>query len=605
VAYLGDQDDGFDASAATNPATSQVAGGDGGDTLTGSPQFDELLGDGPNSGQEGSIYEYDPSGDGDDTINGGGGGATIYGGAGGDTVVGGAGFDFLAYSNRTQPGTKPVVADPDGAVADDGEDSDGDGQADEGDSIGTGVEGVGGGSGDDRLRAAAATESLSGNGGDDVLDGGLAAVAATSFFGGQGDDAVSYASRPGTGRLVVRLDDINEDGTDGDGDGVGEENDDVKADVESVIGGGGDDLLVGDEPDPSPGTDDGNDRLDGRGGADVLQGLGGVDRAVYSTRTAGEALVADPDGVADDGTPGLDGPSTGTRDDIRPDVEGIEGGAGADRLVGDGGANQLDGGGGDDRLVGTAGADRLLGRAGTDLLDGGIGPDSISGGQGAADRTTYASRLSSQPVTVDVDSSADDGGSADANGDRVTTDVEQLVGGSGADTLTGSTAANHLDGGPGGDRLFGAAGADSLLGRAGNDLLDGGGGPDDMSGGSDGGDRASYATRTAPVTVDLDASADDGGSADGRADRVRPDIEQLAGGSRGDALTGSSAANILDGGLGADTLLGLGGSDSLLARDGVSDTRVDCGGGVDLARLDRLPRDPVSRIAGCESAPRG
>jgi hypothetical protein len=51
------------------------------------------------------------------------------------------------------------------------------------------------------------------------------------------------------------------------------------------------------------------------------------------------------------------------------------------------------------------------------------------------------------------------------------------------------------------------------------------------------------------------------------------------------------------------------GNDDLRARDGASDTRINCDGGsspgtADKADLDLLPEDPDSAVTGCESKTR-
>jgi serralysin len=57
-------------------------------------------------------------------------------------------------------------------------------------------------------------------------------------------------------------------------------------------------------------------------------------------------------------------------------------------------------------------------------------------------------------------------------------DIENAIGGSGADSLIGNTLANRLAGGAGADTLSGGAGADTLDGGSGADSLDGGAGVD-------------------------------------------------------------------------------------------------------------------------------
>ena len=59
-------------------------------------------------------------------------------------------------------------------------------------------------------------------------------------------------------------------------------------------------------------------------------------------------------------------------------------------------------------------------------------------------------------MSVTIDDLADDGGDADGPAgarDNVATDVENLVGGDGDDTLAGSAGRNDLNGGPGADSL--------------------------------------------------------------------------------------------------------------------------------------------------------
>lgn len=59
-----------------------------------------------------------------------------------------------------------------------------------------------------------------------------------------------------------------------------------------------------------------------------------------------------------------------------------------------------------------------------------------------------------------------------------TCDIENAVGGGGADSITGNDLANVLSGGSGNDTILGLAGTDLLNGGAGNDRLDGGDGVD-------------------------------------------------------------------------------------------------------------------------------
>ncbi|HZB77554.1 MAG TPA: hypothetical protein VE526_15085, partial [Solirubrobacteraceae bacterium] len=166
----------------------------------------------------------------------------------------------------------------------------------------------------------------------------------------------------------------------------------------TIAGGAGDDRVRGsaggDALFPGPGDDRANggpgaDLLDADGGADDLAGGGGFDKLGYERRTTG--VHVDLEGDADDGSPG-------EGDRVRPDVESVVGGEGADELVGndrrnvlDGGAEGIDvllGGDGDDYLRVHGASSRLEGGAGDDVLwsnkpgtfDGGAGHDHVHAG---------------------------------------------------------------------------------------------------------------------------------------------------------------------------------------------------------------------------------
>ncbi|NTW83786.1 MAG: hypothetical protein HGB36_10545, partial [Chlorobiaceae bacterium] len=62
--------------------------------------------------------------------------------------------------------------------------------------------------------------------------------------------------------------------------------------------------------------------------------------------------------------------------------------------------------------------------------------------------------------------------------------IENILGGTGNDTLTGDGSANYLYGGDGADSLAGGAGNDTLAGGGGNDSLAGGASNDVLLGGA-------------------------------------------------------------------------------------------------------------------------
>ncbi len=406
-----------------------VIGGFGNDILLGGAPINVLTG-----------------GPGRDSLDGEAANDTLDGGAGSDTLAGGAGTDVVSYAGRSLPLTVTLDGQP------------GDGEALEDDEVRTDVESVTGGSGNDTLTGGPLADTLSGgagadtlaggggadvlNGddGDDILEGG---AGGDTHAGGAGFDTADYSAR--TAAVTADLDGAADDGETA-------EVDNVRPDVERLLGGAGNDTLTGNNATNVLSGAAGDDVLDpGRGASDLMLGGDGIDTVSYATRTL--PVTADADGVADDGEAG-DAHTIGT------DVENLTGGSG------------------NDRLAGTAGANTLSGGSGNDVLDGGAGPDLLLGGAGT-DTADYASR--SAHVVADPDGAADDGEVGE--GDTIETDVESLAGGSGDDQLTGALGTNILSGGAGADVLDGAQGDDDLDGGDGSDDLTGGSGADLLRGG--------------------------------------------------------------------------------------------------------------------------
>jgi Ca2+-binding RTX toxin-like protein len=245
-----------------------------------------------------------------------------------------------------------------------------------------GPAGITGGPGNDVLDGGTAqevlvgdqgTDTLNGNGGDDFLEDGLTTAStdeldADVFNGGPGTDWASY--RSGSQAVEVTLNSVPDDGRSGEGD-------DVRSDVENLLGGSGSDELAGDTDANVLSGNGGDDLLVEAGGpantdaldVDTFIGGPGVDTVSYSDATA--SVRVDLDNVADDGR---QAPNEG--DNVQSDVENVTGGAGNDALFGDADAN---------RLIGNAGADIVSGDAGNDVLRGNAGADALNGGPGAAD----------------------------------------------------------------------------------------------------------------------------------------------------------------------------------------------------------------------------
>jgi Ca2+-binding RTX toxin-like protein len=491
---------------------------------------------------------------------------------------------------------------------------------------GPGNDVISGGTGRDIIAGAAGDDVMSGGGGDDFLR-------ADTVAGQEGPTASLCTADPGS---------------------AGGSN--------TLEGGPGSDLLVG---------DDGRDVLRGGPGADVEFGRPGDD-----TMDGGEG---------EDLLVGLDGQDTL---DGGPDTDVLSGGDGSDRLQGGGGADDLalpvllvvDHGGpveasleyGDDLMDGGDGDDRLFAGPGDRTVSYGLDTDQRAGGRAEAngadtlvggagvDQVSYVNREIS--VSISLNGQPDDG--APGEGDNVASDVERLTGGTkddavsggpgndtmeggpgsdrlsgldGADTLDGGAAdegAEVLSGGPGADALRGGPGPDELSGGDGNDGLQGGGGPDRLDGdagdddlhgdadadtlagsagadvldGGAGSDLADYAAAPKAVTVSLDSVRNDGERGE---DWVR-DVERIRGSPGPDTLVGKATVNAIDGGAGDDLIDAGGGPDSVnagpgrdvvLARDDVRDA-VACGAGADLAIVDEQD-DVRSGRERCERADTG
>ena len=188
----------------------------------------------------------------------------------------------------------------------------------------------------------------------------------------------------------------------------------------------------------------------------------------------------------------------------------VDGGSGNDKLTGGAGSDFLHGGTGDDEIFGGDGADELTGGAGSDLVDGGNGDDVfvVSGslikdrfvGGAGYDTISLSDNLRISSLVLDALSSVEaistsgfsiSGTSADDVIDF--SGVSSISAGSltsipiklfaGNDTFIGSSDLDDIYGGTGDDTINGADGNDVLDGQAGKDLIRGGAGDDSIYGG--------------------------------------------------------------------------------------------------------------------------
>jgi Ca2+-binding RTX toxin-like protein len=210
--------------------------------------------------------------------------------------------------------------------------------------------------------------------------------------------------------------------------------------AEAALGGAGADILLG---------HGGDDALMGEGGNDVLRGDDGDD---YLDGGAGRDMIFG--GVGND--------------DILAgqDADMVYGDAGQDRIFGEEGDDILNGGLGDDTLHGDAGDDRFVASEldGNDIYDGGLGTDTL-------DMSAILAN-----ITVDLGIGLMGRGSAIGAGSDTLFGIENVMTGSGHDTILANGAVNVLDGGAGDNsfvfRSVADAQGDTILGFTAGDMID-------------------------------------------------------------------------------------------------------------------------------------
>jgi serralysin len=377
------------------------------------------------------------------------------------------------------------------------------------------------------------------------------------------------------------------------------------ATIEQAVGGGGNDLLTGNDASNVLTGNAGNDTLGGGAGADLLYGNAGADS--LDGGSGADVLFGGAGGDSFDGGAGEDWlrftgaaagvtlsllAGTGTGGDAAGDtytgIENVSGTGFADDLTGSNLDNKIEGEGGNDTLTGNSGHDFLLGGAGDDTIDGGFGNDILRGGAGAdvliggigKDWAQY--NTATAGVTLSL---ATGGTGGEAAGDTFS-GIENLRGSDFADDLTGDTARNLVLAGAGDDTVTGGGGPDVLHGEAGGDTITGGTDGDELWGGSGadvmdgagGNDWARYDDSSAGVTVDLAAGTGSGGDAQG--DRLA-NIEFLWGSAFADTLTGDAGVNIIRGGAGDDVIRAGGANDIMEGHGGADIFIFGAGDGID------------------------
>jgi Ca2+-binding RTX toxin-like protein len=566
-----------------------VIGGAGNDRIFGNTSANMLLGGDGNdlvSGLNGAISGVGRDtllgGNGDDilfsamennSVSGGIGNDSLFKGRSGfnDTLIGGEGTDQVVYIGTQQNG---IIINPvdytidlangfafiniNGAVNDslvgienvtvnDGNDSIlGDSQANLFD----------GGNGNDALSGADGNDSLIGGGGNDTL------------IGGADTDLASYAAAMGAVTVDLTA-----------GTSSGAAGNDRLTGIENILGGNGNDSILGDSLANVLDGGLGNDTIVGSIGDDTLYGGGGIDVADFrgfgATVTVNllQGIVFDEGGtsqfsgferILSDG-----GQATLERGD---GGDTFIGGSANDLVIGDTGNDEMSGGLGDDSFDGGNGNDTIITGDGNDSVGGGIGNDRLEGGnfndtfQGGPGNDTFIggsgrdlvdySYVTGHGVTVSLQDESAYGGSED---DLI--GIEDVNGTGQDDELTGDSNDNLINGLGGNDSILGLASNDTLDGGNDDDTLLGGEGEDRLEGG-DGNDFASYAGAAAGVDVQLTGGGN-GNALGGAGNDGLVSIEGLIGSIHNDTLFGDNGANTILGGEGVDTLSGGAGNDWL------------------------------------------
>ncbi|HEX8217569.1 MAG TPA: Calx-beta domain-containing protein, partial [Allosphingosinicella sp.] len=452
---------------------------------------------------------------------------TINGNAGDNVLDGGAGVDTLTYLKAASGVTVNL------------------GLTTAQNTGGMGIDTV---KGFENLTGSAFADTLSGDAGNNILDGGA------------GIDTLSYATA--SAGVTVNLGLTTAQNTSGAGTDTVKNfenltgsafNDTLTGSTAAnvLMGLGGNDNLIGGS---------GNDRLDGGQGADRMEG--GIGNDIYVVDYVSDQVVEASGGGTDIVETALSSLTIAANVEVMSYVGDASftgtGSAAAETINGGAFSDQLYGLAGDDKLNGNDGNDQLFGGDGIDTLNGGAGTDELAGGAG---NDIYV-------IDHDVDNVIE---ALNAGTDLVKTSLSSLAladnvenlayTGTGSFFGTGNALANILTGG---------AGADTLSGHAGNDTLDGGVGADVLMGG--------LGNDTFVIDNENDVVIEDSVANSGldlvktalAAHTLAVNVENLTYTGSGDFVgTGNASANTIMGGVGNDTLWGLDGNDSLKGGLGV------------------------------------
>jgi Ca2+-binding RTX toxin-like protein len=269
---------------------------------------------------------------------------------------------------------------------------------------GDGNDTINAGGGNDYVVYDAKDKSVDGGYDWDYLDAWNSSSAVTI------DLATSTSHRNFEAFYGSRFDDVIK-GTNGNNDLYGNDGNDA------INGGAGFDYLTG---------DNGNDTLDGGAGGDNLYGGYGNDTYIYDAADYVDEYDSYRGGI--DMIDASSAPAAVSIDMSDWRYDDIE------------------------NLIGSTGNDNLTGNTLDNVIEGGGGADAINGGGHGTIGNTASYAGSTAAVAVDLGTGTTSGG--DAAGDALS-NIQNLIGSQGNDTLTGDAGVNLLEGGAGADTLDG------------------------------------------------------------------------------------------------------------------------------------------------------
>ncbi len=470
------------------------------------------------------------------TYDGGDGDDLLIASEGADTFIGGAGVDTLSYADASRRVYVDLLFNnaDDGAAGDSFESIE--------NLIGSAFDDIMfGGNADNVIHGGDGNDALIGDGGDDILHGEagndelFGDEGNDTLFGGEGDDRLEGGEGAdildgGDGFDTVSYDEDDADLRVDLSTGVSSDGDTLIS-IEGVLGGYGDDELIGDDRDNHLSGSYGDDLIRGGAGADTLFGGGGIDTVSYAGSSAGVTV-----NLSNNTASGGD-----AEGDVISEFENILGSSFDDVLTGNAGGNVLDGGAGADRMGGGAGDDTYHVDHRDDVVVevAGGGVDTVFSTVSFDARATHVENLRAQ-------------GSAALN----------LVGNALDNDIIGNDAANIIKGGGGADHMEGLGGDDTYYVDSRDDVV-----IEVAGGGVD--------TVFSTVSFDARFTHVENLRAQGSA------ALNLVGNDLDNDIIGNDAANIIKGGGGADRMEGLGGDDTYFV-DSLDDVVIEvAGGGVD------------------------